>query len=1076
MTMRSRTIISRKTTPLFFRQSPRVPIKIPGSHCRLERLYPKERWLGNQLKLKSRHIIPSIPIKYFRASCYKHTVSHNISRLVFFSQKYINIQTPDHNSAPSNSDNDRRVTILFLILLLLLYSNSCSEVSANEEKSVQTKTEHDVRLERALELFHNEDFINAVTLFDSIIADYPNSTMAYELKVYCLCMQGKFDEVILTYKLAKKNKVSGPMLLLHTGQAYLALAESRPLESGYLSQKGLKYLTILIQNINFDKQLRGVGCYFLGNFYHRKGEQDAAIDFFKKCFGLIEDKNVLSECYYHLGQIYNEKGEDKFALKCFIGAVALNRKNADAFFSLGKFCEKLKLYNEAIVCYTEMYEELNEPAALFLKGRLLKMLGYHEQACLVFDTFLKSVDEYEVTDEIRVLKHDAHLMKAGSLQQLQKHNIAADNVNKAAGFIKDPIRACFLGILALLFQHKFDQAEQVINKAIERLVPSANKEDELELYHTRALVYSELYEEKIKAIIEIKQEIADGKKVNLSEVNKRLTILSQEAQELKEKMLNDLKLVLADTSNPTNSTRLNLKDKAQSLLRRYQEESNFLQKHEDTALHLAIKKRDVASMASLLSDVTVESRNEQYETPLHTAVQMGHADIVAQLLKSNANVNAATVLISYEEHTKDRRRTYPTAIELAKEKKEWDILAALLFSRQRYNEKDLTPIYDYYSGRLTREELSILLYQENIDDIMKHVQKYKAHLADRGGVVFETHSFGSLSHTQEVPLTGWDPRVFLTLRVMAFVQLLRDNHEELSSFGEITPTTFKDADLYKAKNYYDLLEINKHLKQEILYALELRRSMQDARIVYEVMKDNSIPQNSRDRIKAAHLDRVTRTVMNLENGEQYPYLTGIFERHYIYVNFSNIDASEKKKQPYARIDNIGESSEDHPYTEGTYNDKKIVGPCVFNLEDEKELRSYVEDLFTARFTYLKADHSKQSNVLNLWGIFSGPENKDSSQKKRAYSLIYRKKCCPSENLYTWPFKLPAVTGNCSVKNYDIGAEIRMGSKLFMLIRRKEYKKISEWDESFRSEWLKILDFDMTEITSVNKASQVRAKL
>ncbi len=135
----------------------------------------------------------------------------------------------------------------------------------------------------------------------------------------------------------------------------------------------------------------------------------------------------------------------------------------------------------------------------------------------------------------------------------------------------------------------------------------------------------------------------------------------------------------------------------------------------------------------------------------------------------------------------------------------------------------------------------------------------------------------------------------------------------------------------------------------------------------------------------------------MAEGESFPFYTGVWGGHGLYVNFTR---DSKTGLIHRRVDNLGQSSENHVCDEG-----KIL-PCQLFPLNESQLVNYIENIYKARTT----GYSR----FEFW--------------KDNYSLI-SDGSCGKPNAFAQA-RDPQSAEDCVVKNTNVGEEIRAGYYIY----------------------------------------------
>jgi len=232
----------------------------------------------------------------------------------------------------------QKIFLHSLLVLALLFQVSCSRRNIKEKPDVRTS------FNRAMELFEDEDYLDAVDAFRAILLSFPGSTLLDSVQFYLAESHFMMREYILAaseYEKLTTTMPQSPLVeqtMYKMGFCYFELSPKYALDQDYTYQAIEKYQ------------------YFLEDYPHSdlKGE--------------VEGK--LFEC------------RKKLARKSY--------KNGELYFRMGYYRSAIIYFDEVLESY---YDTDYAPRAQFLKADSYLKLKEYEAARKEFETFLAKYED-----------------------------------------------------------------------------------------------------------------------------------------------------------------------------------------------------------------------------------------------------------------------------------------------------------------------------------------------------------------------------------------------------------------------------------------------------------------------------------------------------------------------------------------------------------------------------------------------------------------------------------------------------------------------------------------------------------
>lgn len=406
----------------------------------------------------------------------------------------------------------------------------------------------------------------------------------------------------------------------------------------------------------------------------------------------------------------------------------------------------------------------------------------------------------------------------------------------------------------------------------------------------------------------------------------------------------------------------------------------------NTLLHQACLAEDVLQVKTLLGNgADVHATNAQGNTPLH---------VTALTLTSDKSLEIARLLLEQGADSNLSNYNLQTPLEVITAPKSHREFIQLLLSRRLHWRKEyldtvIIRSLIQYRGDFQNRTADKTLLDTQVShltgcDVALLMEQYKwtylGHLNSIKGK-YKRHT-----ETTMRKFEGFWPKDFLPLRIRILFEIVIQIEAGILSVASL-PT----PDLTLPK-----------LKQEIITELETLRARRDSLFIHNQLNDDA-------NAIEAHAWNIARKVMQVTEAQHYCYYTG-FVRHSIYLSFS-LQTLGGVKRTIPRLDNLGGSCWHHETKASTsaaastyrYPYAIDVPPDYFTLS-QAQPPPYLINIIKAVFL-----DSLQANPL----LYATSGN--ITFPKLSASLVSG----------WWPAKMEQTVGNCTVKNHNIGLQIRL---------------------------------------------------
>lgn len=465
----------------------------------------------------------------------------------------------------------------------------------------------------------------------------------------------------------------------------------------------------------------------------------------------------------------------------------------------------------------------------------------------------------------------------------------------------------------------------------------------------------------------------------------------------------------------------NLGKTAQQLAPQGSEVAAFLQQYEqlyltdetgNTFLHQACRQCNVNRAKELLNQgASVHIKNNRGDTALHTlllSIQKLPQD--PQQVQLKAVVDIARLLIKQGADLNVTHHANQTPLDLAKNivssKLTEEIAILLLKHRTKFPPgwllEQFNNAVDKYIGEFESAEVDQKLLDSIVSSLtgypvadLKKKERwvYIGHLHSLSGkfVVGETLDQANSYSTFESFMTD----KALIFRVRSLFEMALSIHKDLTA-KELLPRPKE--------------EVLRHLYEELLFTLETLRAYQEQDFIMSQFQKLTHKRNI-SKLYNAHAENLTGKVRCLKQEETYGYPTG-WKGHAIYLNIQRRQIKDQDHLVF-RIDNLGE---------GVLSNQHYF--------DVKKSKTGIQ----RRYFYPSAFSTLCDNLADgsLENYFKAVVKAKIGKKDVSFDVIYNlHNQLPHSDVFTtekikeyYPARRKQTVGNCTVKNWHVGQQIR----------------------------------------------------
>lgn len=861
-------------------------------------------------------------------------------------------------------------------------------------------------LNEAFRLTEDNQHEMAIELFKKIIREDPLNLKAYEGIIQIYFLRKDSENIIKWFYLAKNNNCISDYIHYCVGLAFSSATQLDDAE---------KHLMIAANSTQLSDKLRSDSLFFLAitqsmiakkyKFEESKAslfeeKTKGAIDSLTKALKLTDstDSEWLFEIYSELGKCFKRLNDFKQALDYFDKAIKLKPKDSKVHFQLGLCLKKLGGYREALDSFSEAIRLQNHLMSFQEKSSLLAAEKFYEEAILCLEELIKVISTQQSNALLVQHKIVAYQCLGKIWLELHENAKAISCFSMAIDLDENnPVNYYYKG--AALFRiNQVRQALKNLITAVNLLRRNSNEfnfDTQVMIYHAYVKILNESDTDKqnIKHYI-----LSTVEQVNYLAENHCASSLK--ISDTTAKKIEELRRYAKKFIDPAQKD-----EKLEAISKKFN--------YQETDLHRAARRGDLAFLNSLPPETDINILNENHESPLMLAVEAKQLAFAEGLVQRGALINLATVRVD-----KNGLRRYKTVLEIstelaledAKNADRWKLVELLLRNREIFSIKHLEPFNASASNPSGADEMYVAickLFREDIEKFMtqRNINKYLAHLMDREGIVKELDPLQRRSGAQTFELGKFNVTIFLMLRLNSYLNIYINKILSLLKLEASKPNS-ETQKARKASKIYSRTRFIFAIVDEIVIGLETLRCIRDGLLVKNICNRQQIPADIKLKIKSAYLENIKNKILNLRGNQVYVFYTGIDDDHGMYINFSR---DSKTKLIHRRIDNLGKASDKHISENGKIN------PCELPPMTESQLGQYLDKVYRACFTSRYPFCFWQDN----------------------YSLIYHGPS--SKPAYYTPAHMPQSVMNCVVKSKNIGEEIRMGDFLYRKLLGKERK-------------------------------------
>ena len=222
--------------------------------------------------------------------------------------------------------------------------------------------------------FYENKFREAITNFDILLLEYPNSSYREEvlfLKGECLNLSGQWAQALKTYELLTQNGGKRPwklFALVQMGNLYFSFKEST------LAERAFKRA---IQDFP-DHPLSSHAAFRLGKLFFRENNILEAIHYYSLILSAGR-RELLGGAYFSLGEIFYQQEKYDKASKSFETALQYLQENSPWFFlthlEIGNLQRKKGKYEEARRSYLTILNQAKDEEIRRAASELLRQIG-----------------------------------------------------------------------------------------------------------------------------------------------------------------------------------------------------------------------------------------------------------------------------------------------------------------------------------------------------------------------------------------------------------------------------------------------------------------------------------------------------------------------------------------------------------------------------------------------------------------------------------------------------------------------------------------------------------------------------
>jgi tetratricopeptide (TPR) repeat protein len=262
------------------------------------------------------------------------------------------------------------------------------------------------QIDAVISLYSQGQAQEALSASETLINDYPNTPLLYNISGACYKALGQLDAAIKRYEQALAIKPD-------YADAHYNLAIILK-ELGQLEAAVKRYEQALAIKPNFVEAHSN-----LGNTLQKLGQLEAAVKRYEQALAIKPD---YADAHYNLGNTLKELGQLEEAVKSYEQALAIKLDYAEAHSNLGNTLQKLGQLEAAVKRYEQALAIKPDYAeAHYNLGNTLKELGQLEEA----------VKRYEQALAIKPDYADAHGNFGATLQELGQLEAAVKCYEKA---------------------------------------------------------------------------------------------------------------------------------------------------------------------------------------------------------------------------------------------------------------------------------------------------------------------------------------------------------------------------------------------------------------------------------------------------------------------------------------------------------------------------------------------------------------------------------------------------------------------------------------------------------------------
>jgi len=206
---------------------------------------------------------------------------------------------------------------------------------SNAKPSFETQHPPQEIIQKAINLYNQGHLTSVVDKVNTLIEQYPNSFILWNILGAASAQTGKLDQAINAFKSVITIKPNYIEAYNNIGNAYKAL--------GNLDEAIASYNKAISLKADYVEAY-----YNIGVTYQEQGNLDEAVLYYNKALSLKPD---YTEAYYNIGYIFKDQGKLDEAVAAYNKAISLKPDYAEAYYNVGIALQEQGNLNEAISSY-----------------------------------------------------------------------------------------------------------------------------------------------------------------------------------------------------------------------------------------------------------------------------------------------------------------------------------------------------------------------------------------------------------------------------------------------------------------------------------------------------------------------------------------------------------------------------------------------------------------------------------------------------------------------------------------------------------------------------------------------------